>query len=81
MNPYKENVFLGFRTEALFLNLLFIIAKNYIYKCKLNEVKPNIIGLKNKIKMYESYDFYVAKKNSTEQAFQKFWSPLQQIFT
>jgi hypothetical protein len=39
----------------------------YIYKCKFNEAKPNTIELKNKIKKYQSFDQYIAKKNNTVQ--------------
>jgi hypothetical protein len=35
----KENIFLGCKDESLLLNLLIILTKNYIYKCKLNEAK------------------------------------------
>ena len=50
--------------------------KNYISKCKLNEAKPNTIELKNKIKKYQSFDQYIAKKNNTVQAYDKFWAPI-----
>ena len=62
--------------ESLLLNLLIILTKNYIYKCKLNEAKPNTIELKNKIKKYQSFDQYIAKKNNTVQAYEKFWAPI-----
>jgi hypothetical protein len=55
---------------------LIILTKNYIYKCKLNEAKPNTIELKNKIKKYQSFDQYIAKKNNTVQAYEKFWAPI-----
>jgi hypothetical protein len=41
---------LGFKEESLTLNLLILVAKNYIYKCKLKEKIPNIIKLKYRIK-------------------------------
>ena len=72
----KENIFLGCKDESLLLNLLIILTKNYIYKCKLNEAKPNTIELKNKIKKYQSFDLYIAKKNNTVQAYEKFWAPI-----
>ena len=76
----KEKVLLGFKYETLFINLLFIIAKNYIYKCKLNEQKPNITDLKYKIKSYHSMELYVAKKNNKVPVVERFWAPLQYIF-
>ena len=33
----KKSILLGFPEESLLFNLLVIIAKNYIFKCKLNE--------------------------------------------
>ena len=72
----KENIFLAYKDESLLLNLLIIFTKNYIYKCKLNEAKPNTIELKNKIKKYQSFDQYIAKKNNTVQAYEKFWAPI-----
>ena len=57
-----------------------IVTKNYIYKCKLNEAKPNTIELKNKIKTYQSFDQYIAKKNNTVQAYDKFWAPIYTVW-
>lgn len=56
----KKQIFLGFYSESLFMNLLFIVAKNYIYKCKFKELTPNIFGFKNRIKQYQSYEYYIA---------------------
>ena len=75
----KENIFLGCKDESLLLNLLITLTKNYIYKCKHNEAKPNTIELKNKIKKYQSFDQYIAKKNNTVQAYEQFWVPLNTI--
>ena len=76
----KENIFLGCKDESLLLNLLIIhvLTKNYIYKCKLNEAKPNTIELKNKINKYQSFDqyTYIAKKNNMVQAYEQFWAPI-----
>ena len=38
----KEQFLLRFQKESLIFNLLILIAKNYIYKCKLREQIPNI---------------------------------------
>jgi len=75
----KGNFFLGCKDESLLQNLLIILTKNYIYKCKLNETKPNTIELKNKIKKYQSFDKYIAKKNNMVQAYEKFWAPMHII--
>ena len=76
----KEKVLLGYDQESLFLNLLIVIVKNYIYKCKFKEVIPNIIGIKNIIKKYQSIDFYNSRKNNKFEACEHFWAPLQEIF-
>ena len=47
----KEQVLLGFKEESLSLNLLILIAKNYIYKCKLKEKIPSIIELSIELKI------------------------------
>ena len=46
---HKEQFLLGFKKESLTLDLLILIAKNYIYKRKLKEKIPNIIELKYQI--------------------------------
>ena len=76
----KEKLLLGYDQESLFLNLLIVIVKNYIYKCKFKEVIPNIIGIKNIIKKYQSIDFYNYRKNNKFEACEHFWAPLQEIF-
>jgi hypothetical protein len=57
---------LGFKEESLTLNLLILIAKNYIYinVFKLKEKIPNIIELKYQIKNYYSLEQYIAIKNN-----------------
>ena len=76
----KKNILLGSQEYSLFLNLLVVIAKKYIYSCKLSEKVPNIKELEMKIKYYYSLEKYVAIKNNKSIAFDKYWSPLQQIF-
>ena len=58
----KKHFLLGFSEESLLLNLLVIIAKQYIFKCKLDEKKPNLTELRGKIKKYMSTEFYIGKK-------------------
>ena len=36
-----ERFLFGFKKESLILNLLILIAKNYIYKCKQNACRAN----------------------------------------
>jgi hypothetical protein len=45
----KKEYFFGFESEDLLVNLISIIAKNYIFKCKLNEERLNIVEFKHKI--------------------------------
>jgi hypothetical protein len=39
----KKEYFFGFESGDLLVNLISIIAKNYIFKCKLNEQRLNIV--------------------------------------
>jgi predicted patatin/cPLA2 family phospholipase len=51
---------------------MFSLFKTKLTKYSLlNEAKPNTIELKNKIKKYQSFDQYIAKKNNTVQAYEK----------
>jgi hypothetical protein len=45
----KKEYFFGFESGDLLVNLISIIAKNYIFKCKLNEQRLNIVEFKHKI--------------------------------
>ena len=65
---------LGYLKESLFLNLLVIITKSYIYKCKLNSKLPNIIELKCKIKWCYVLEHYIARKNDKLKFFEKYWT-------
>jgi len=76
----KERFLLGFKEESLTLNLLILIPKYYIYKCKLKEKIPNIIELKYRIKNYYSLEQYIAKKNSNLKDFEKYWTPVKHVF-
>jgi predicted NAD/FAD-binding protein len=60
--------------KSVFLFPSYTTALQYLFK--LNEAKPNTIELKNKIKKYQSFDQYIAKKNNTVQAYEKFWAPI-----
>ena len=76
----KKEYFFGFESGDLLVNLISIIAKNYIFKCKLNEQRLNIVEFKHKIMWYRSLEQYISKKNNTILAFEKIWTPLQYIF-
>lgn len=77
----KEKLLLGFVKETPLLNLLVIITKKYIYKCKLNETLPSIIGLQCKIEHYRLCEHQIALKRNTVTKFESFWNPLSSIFT
>jgi hypothetical protein len=62
------------------LNLLTIITKKYIYKCKFKDKIPNIVELKFKIKNYYSLELYIARKNNKLASFEKLWGPLKYVF-
>jgi hypothetical protein len=55
--------------------ILFHIFTNFP-KINYFPKKPNTIELKNKIKKYQSFEQYIAKKNNTDQAYEKFWAPI-----
>ena len=53
----KKEYFFGFQSGGLLINLIsFNIAKNYIFKYKLNEQKLNIVEFKHKIMWYRSHE-------------------------
>ena len=76
----KKHILLGSRNFCSFLNLLVLIAKKYIYSCKLKEKLPNIVELEFKIKKYYSLEKYIALKNNKLFVFEKYWTPLHHIF-
>ena len=53
LNLEKKKFLLGYNGESALLNFLVIIAKNYIYRCKLDKTIPNITGIKQKINYYK----------------------------
>ena len=71
----KKEYFFGFESGDLLVNLISIIAKNYIFKCKLKEQSLNIVEFKHKIMWYRSLEQYISKKNNTILAFEKMWTP------
>ena len=72
---YKKEYFIALESVYLLVNLIFIIAKNYIFKCKLNELRLNIVEFKHKIMWYHSLDQYISKKNNTILAYEQMWTP------
>ena len=71
----KKEYFFGFESWDLLVNLISIIAKNYIFKCKLNERRLNIVEFKHKIMWYRSLEQYISKKNNSILAFEKMSTP------
>ena len=76
----KEQILLGFTEKNLFFNLIFIIGKTFLYKCKLKETTPTFIGFKSKIKQYQSFELLIANKNNITRKYEQFWAPSQSIF-
>ena len=74
-----KEILLGFVSESLFLNLLVIITKSYIYKCKIEERNPSILELIARIKYYHRLKHYIAIKNNCITDCEKYW-PLYNIF-
>ena len=77
----RAEIFIGSHKKDLFLNWLFIVAKNYIFKCKLKESKPNMFGREFLIRNYYNSDRILAIKNDTIAKFELFWRPLPLIFS
>ena len=65
----KKEHFFGFESVDLLVNLISIIAKNYIFKCKLNEQRLNIVEFKHKIMWYRSLEQYTVEFVYNEQAY------------
>ena len=77
----KRQIFLGYEQESLFLNFMILFAKNYIYKCKFKENIPNIVDIKNRLEKYYAAEVCTAQKNNKLFSCERFWAPLQQIFS
>ena len=58
----KKEYLFGFESGDLLVNLISIIAKNYIFKCKLNEQRLNIVEFKHKIMWYRSLNNIYQRK-------------------
>ena len=59
----KKEYFFGFESGDLLVNLISIIATNYIFKCKLNEQGLNIVEFKHKIMWYPfTWTIYIKEK-------------------
>ena len=76
----KEHFMLGYLDQSIFFNLLIVIVKNYIYKCKLQNNKPNLLELKIKIKNYYTLEVYIARKNNKAAMLEEIWAPLKTVF-
>ena len=60
---------------------MLLIAKNYIYKCKLKGKLPNIFELESKIRSYYFVEKHIAAKNNKLVAHEQYWAPLHKTFT
>ncbi len=76
----KDVFFLGIPNNDILLNLLLIIAKNFIFKCKLDDKHPHIIGLKRKIGDIFNLELFISKKNFREEKLRQLWAPVDDIF-
>ena len=71
---------MGDPQEGLLLNLLLTVTKNYIFKCKLDERLPNLLGLKHKIRSLYDIELYIGQKNYKEEKVKQLWAPIDIIF-
>ena len=68
----KKSFFFGISNDSIF-NLICIITKRYLYSCKLNDCKPNINCLVERIREYRNIEKYIAIKNATLNKFNSKW--------
>jgi len=80
MKLNRKEILLGYASESMFINLLILIARNYIYQCKPNEKMTNMVGITCKIKYYHLLEGYITKTNNEVQLYEKYWTPLYTIF-
>ena len=55
------------------INLIIMIAKNYLFQCSSANVSPNIFSLIKRIHQSYNYHSIIAKKNMNEEYFVKKW--------
>ena len=56
------------------LNYLLLIAKVYLWDCRMSETLPNITGLKLKVKNKYGTEKYICTKNNTIEKFTPKWA-------
>ena len=61
-------------------NLIIILAKFYIYRCKLNEDQVNIIALRSYLKENLNFEKTIFQKNNPPQKFLNYWNPWMALF-
>ena len=71
-NKVKENT-------AGVCNIITLICKQYIYRCKCQGIKPNYRGLIDEIKLQYKMELYNANKVNTIERICKKWSPVLNI--
>ena len=60
---------------------ILVLAKQYIYRCKLGKTKPVLQGFIKKLQHRWSVDEYIARKNFTHTDFVAKWLPYRAFLT
>ena len=66
--------------ELAIFNLVFLIAKKYIYDCKCINSKPNIYLFKYKLKSYYEAEKLIALENNRTEEFDLKWDSIKECF-
>ena len=76
----SESVLFGIRDKHNKMNLLILIAKQYIYRSKCNKVSPNINDLKCILKFQCMVEEKIAHRHATIPKFENRWWLIKQLF-
>ena len=50
-----------------------------IYEARLDESQPNVVRLKNKLKLEIELEFYAARQNNKVHDFENKWGPIKNV--
>ena len=65
--------------NSLIINQIILIAKYYVYKCKIIETKLSLIAFKNLLADVEKLEYFCAKKKAKEGLHLSKWSPIRHL--
>ena len=65
--------------DFMVINHVLLLGKLFIYRCKLDIVKPSLEVFKAKLKATLNLEFYIARKNGTLAQHYRKWDPFISI--